>query len=119
MLGSGIFVLPGIAAAIAGPWVCLSYLIAGLFVLPALMSKAELATAMPVAGGTYSYVERSLGPWMGTITGLGNWFTLSAKTAFALVGLGGYLTIFSDASPTTVSLSILAIMITLNILGAS
>jgi APA family basic amino acid/polyamine antiporter len=119
MLGSGIFVLPGIAAAIAGPWVCLSYLIAGLFVLPALMSKAELATAMPVAGGTYSYVERSLGPWMGTITGLGNWFTLSAKTAFALVGLGGYLTIFSDANPTTVSLSILAIMITLNILGAS
>ncbi len=119
MLGSGIFVLPGLAAAIAGPWVCLSYLIAGLFVLPALLSKAELATAMPVAGGTYSYVERSLGPWMGTITGLGNWFTLSAKTAFALVGLGGYLTIFSDADPTTVSLSILAIMITLNILGAS
>ena len=119
MLGSGIFVLPGLAAAIAGPWVCLSYLIAGLFVLPALLSKAELATAMPVAGGTYSYVERSLGPWMGTITGLGNWFTLSAKTAFALVGLGGYLTIFSDASPQTVSLGILGIMITLNILGAS
>lgn len=119
MLGSGIFVLPGMAAAIAGPWVCFSYLIAGLFVLPALLSKAELATAMPVAGGTYSYVERSMGPWMGTITGLGNWFTLSAKTAFALVGLGGYLTIFSDAEPMTVSLMILAVMITLNILGAS
>ena len=119
MLGSGIFVLPGLAAAIAGPWVCLSYLIAGLFVMPALLSKAELATAMPVAGGTYSYVERSMGPWMGTITGLGNWFTLSAKTAFALVGLGGYLTIFSDADPTTVSLVILGLMITLNILGAS
>ncbi len=119
MLGSGIFVLPGLAAAIAGPWVCFSYLIAGLFVLPALLSKAELATAMPVAGGTYSYVERSMGPWMGTITGLGNWFTLSAKTAFALVGLGGYLTIFSNANPLTVSLGILGIMITLNILGAS
>jgi amino acid transporter/mannitol/fructose-specific phosphotransferase system IIA component (Ntr-type) len=119
MLGSGIFVLPGLAAAIAGPWVCFSYLIAGLFVMPALLSKAELATAMPVAGGTYVYVERSMGPWMGTITGLGNWFTLSAKTAFALVGLGGYLTIFSDADPLLVSLTILAVMITLNILGAS
>ena len=119
MLGSGIFVLPGIAAAIAGPWVCLSYLLAGLFVMPALLSKAELATAMPVAGGTYTYVERSMGPWMGTIAGLGNWFTLSAKTAFALVGLGGYLTIFSDANPMGVSLTILAIMIALNILGAS
>jgi APA family basic amino acid/polyamine antiporter len=119
MLGSGIFVLPGLAAAIAGPWVCLSYLLAGLLVLPALLSKAELATAMPVAGGTYVYVERSMGPWMGTITGLGNWFTLSAKTAFALVGLGAYLTVFSNADPMSVSLTILGIMITLNILGAS
>jgi len=119
MLGSGIFVLPGLAAAIAGPWVCFSYLIAGLFVMPALLSKAELATAMPVAGGTYVYVERSMGPWLGTITGLGNWFTLSAKTAFALVGLGGYLAIFSTANPLHVSLTILGIMITLNILGAS
>ncbi len=119
MLGSGIFVLPGMAAAIAGPWVCLSYLLAGLLVLPAMLSKAELSTAMPVAGGTYVYVERSMGPWMGTITGIGNWFTLSAKTAFALVGLGGYLTIFSNADPKTVSLSILLVMITLNILGAS
>jgi len=119
MLGSGIFVLPGLAAAIAGPWVCFSYLIAGLFVMPALLSKAELATAMPVAGGTYVYVERSMGPWMGTITGLGNWFTLSAKTAFALVGLGGYLAIFSTADPVHVSLTILAAMIALNILGAS
>ncbi len=119
MLGSGIFVLPGMAAAVAGPWVCLSYLLAGLFVMPAMLSKAELSTAMPVAGGTYVYVERSMGPWMGTITGLGNWFTLSAKTAFALVGLGGYLAIFSDADPRMVSLSILGLMITLNILGAS
>jgi basic amino acid/polyamine antiporter, APA family len=119
MLGSGIFVLPGIAASIAGPWVWLSYLVAGVFVLPALMSKAELATAMPVAGGTYVYVERSMGPWMGTITGLGTWFSLSAKTAFALVGLGGYLVLFSTADPLLVSTSILLLMIVLNILGAT
>ena len=66
MLGSGIFVLPGLAAAIAGPWVALSYMLAGVLVLPAVLSKAELATAMPVAGGTYVYIDRSMGPWMGT-----------------------------------------------------
>jgi basic amino acid/polyamine antiporter, APA family len=119
MLGSGIFVLPGLAAAIAGPWVCVSYLVAGLFVMPALLSKAELATAMPVAGGTYVYVERSMGPWMGTIAGLGTWFSLSAKTAFALVGLGGYLVLFSSVNPVIVSLSILGVMVVLNILGAT
>jgi len=97
MMGSGIFVLPGLAAAIAGPWVALSYMLAGFLVIPALFSKAELATAMPVAGGTFVYVQRSMGPWMGTVVGLGTWFALTAKTAFALVGLGGYLILFSEA----------------------
>jgi amino acid transporter/mannitol/fructose-specific phosphotransferase system IIA component (Ntr-type) len=119
MLGSGIFVLPGLAAAIAGPWVCLSYLVAGVLVLPALLSKAELATAMPVAGGTYVYVDRAMGAWMGTITGLGTWFSLSAKTSFALLGLSAYLILFTDISPKAVSLAILGLMVMLNLVGAS
>jgi len=119
MLGSGIFVLPGLAAAIAGPWVCLSYLLAGFLVLPAVLSKAELATAMPVAGGTYVYVDRSMGAWMGTITGLGTWLSLCAKTAFALAGLSGYLLYFTDISATVVSVSILVAMVALNLMGVS
>jgi APA family basic amino acid/polyamine antiporter len=119
MLGSGIFVLPGLAAAIAGPWVALSFLVAGLLVIPAVLSQTELATAMPVAGGTYVYVDRSMGSWLGIITGLGTWFSLSAKTAFALVGLGGYLVYFTDAPPKMVSLSILVVMVALNLIGAS
>ena len=118
MMGSGIFVLPGLASAIAGPWMALSYLVAGLLVLPAVMSKAELATAMPVAGGAFVYMDRSMGPWMGTIAGLGTWFSLSAKTAFALVGLGGYLVIFSDVDALPFTLSILAGLSVLNIVGA-
>ncbi len=118
MMGSGIFVLPGLAAAIAGPWVALSYMLAGFLVIPALFSKAELATAMPVAGGTFVYVQRSMGPWMGTVVGLGTWFALTAKTAFALVGLGGYLILFSEAPPLLVSLTILTAIVTINIIGA-
>jgi APA family basic amino acid/polyamine antiporter len=119
MLGSGIFVLPGLAAGIAGPWVSVSFLVAGVLVIPAVLSQAELATAMPVAGGTYVYVDRSMGSWLGIITGLGTWFSLSAKTAFALVGLGGYLVFFTDVPPKTVSLSILVMMVALNLIGAS
>jgi amino acid transporter len=119
MMGSGIFVLPGLAAAKTGPMVGLSYLLAGLLVFPALLSKAELATAMPVAGGTYVYVDRSMGPWMGTITGIGTWFSLCCKTAFALVGLGAYLVLFTSLPPLPVSLAVLAFLLTVNILGAS
>jgi len=120
MLGSGIFVLPGLAAGIAGPWVSLAYLLAGFMVLPAVLSKAELATAMPVAGGTYVYVDRAMGPWIGTITGIGTWASLSAKTAFALVGLGAYLTLFADpALVKPVSLVVLAGLVFINIRGVS
>lgn len=118
MMGSGIFVLPLLAAEVAGPWVALSYVLAGFIVLPAMLSKAELATAMPVSGGTYVYLDRSMGPWMGTIGGLGTWLALSAKTAFALVGLGAYLVIFSSFPPVLFSLLVLAALVALNILGA-
>jgi APA family basic amino acid/polyamine antiporter len=88
MVSSGLFVLPGIAFAKAGPAVILAYLLASLMVIPSLLSKAELSTAMPKAGGTYFFMERSLGPAAGVFGGLANWFALSLKSAFALMGMG-------------------------------
>ena len=94
MISSGLFVLPGIAFAIAGPAVILAYALAGLLMIPTLFAKAELSTAMPRSGGSYFFIMRSLGPLVGTFAGLGNWLAISFKTAFALVGIGsifGYL----------------------------
>lgn len=100
MIGSGIFVLPGLAESIAGPAVILAYLLAGIVVLPAALSKAEMATAMPEAGGTYLFIDRAMGPLLGTIAGVGAWFSLIFKSAFALVGLGAYLLLFAGTIPT-------------------
>jgi APA family basic amino acid/polyamine antiporter len=71
MLGSGIFVLPGIASGKTGPSIWLAYVVAALCVLPAALCKAELATAMPSSGGTYVYLDRTFGPLAGTVAGLG------------------------------------------------
>lgn len=87
MISSGLFILPAIAFSKAGPAVILSYLIAGLLLIPAVLSKAELVTAMPKAGGIYFYLERALGPAAGTFGGLANWFSLTLKSAFALLGM--------------------------------
>jgi len=87
MISSGLFVLPAIAFAKAGPAVVLSYLFASVLIVPSVLSQAELATAMPRAGGTYFYVERSLGPIWGLFGGLANWFSLALKSAFAVVGM--------------------------------
>lgn len=87
MISSGLFVLPAIAYAKAGPAVIFSYAIAAALILPSALSKAELATAMPRAGGTYFFIERSLGPVLGLFSGFAGWFSLALKSAFAIVGM--------------------------------
>ena len=96
MISSGLFILPGLAFAKAGPAVILSYVIAGLFCIPTLLSMAELTTAMPKAGGDYFYIMRGFGPLLGTVAGFSTWFSLSLKGAFALIGMGAYLSIITN-----------------------
>ena len=91
MISSGLFILPGVAFGLTGPSMCLAYLLAGILTIPALLSKAELATAMPKAGGVYFFIDRSMGPAMGTVGGLAGWFSLSFKSAFALIGMGAFI----------------------------
>ncbi len=93
MISSGLFVLPGLAYAEAGPAVILSYALAAVLMIPVLLSKAELATAMPKSGGSYFFIERSLGPLVGTVAGLANWLSIALKSAFALVGIGALATV--------------------------
>lgn len=118
MFSSGFFLLPGIAAAEAGPSVILAYFLAGLFIVPAMLSKAELSTAMPRAGGTYYFLDRSLGPMVGTVGGLGTWVALVFKSAFALLGIGAYMAVFVEVPVVEVALVLTAAFVALNVMGA-
>ena len=95
MISSGLFILPGLAYATAGPAMVYAYLLAGLLVIPSMLAKAELATAMPKAGGTYFFLERSMGAAVGTLGGIAAWFSLSFKSAFALLGIGIFAVLLS------------------------
>ncbi|WP_058367022.1 amino acid transporter [Haloparvum sedimenti] len=118
MVGSGIFILPGLAMGMAGPAVVFAYFLAGVLVLPAALSKSEMATAMPEAGGTYLYIERAMGPLFGTIAGVGTWFSLTFKGALALVGGAPYLVLLFDLPVTPVALTVASLLIVLNVVGA-
>ena len=98
-LSAGFFLLPGLAAVEAGSSIVLAYLLAALPLIPAMLCIVELSTAMPRAGGVYYFVDRSLGPYIGLITGLGTWLALILKVAFALVGMGAYIALFLPGVP--------------------
>ena len=118
MIGSGIFILPALALEIAGPMVVFAYALAGLLVVPAALSKSEMATAMPEAGGTYVYIERGMGPLLGTVAGVGTWFSLSFKGALALVGGVPYLLLLFDLPLKPVAIGLAALLIVVNVVGA-
>lgn len=118
MFSSGFFLLPGLAAAETGPSVVLAYLVSGIIVLPTMFSVAELATALPRSGGTYYIIDRSLGPMLGTIGGFGSWLALVLKSAFALIGMGAYISIFYEVDILYVAVFLTIVFGILNVVGA-
>jgi APA family basic amino acid/polyamine antiporter len=112
MIGAGIFILPGLAAEGAGPASAISFSIAGFVALLAALSLSELATGMPIAGGSYHYVNRALGGLFGSIVGWGMWTGLMFASAFYMIGFGQYIVVpipFLDGRSLIVLLGVLGL----------
>jgi len=123
MISSGIFILPGIAFSKAGPMMILGYILGGLIVLIGTLSVIELITAMPKAGGDYFFIMRTLGPLIGTISGVLSWFAICLKTAFAIFGIAGviggllYGNTMNQQTLIIISSIVTTIFLILNIIG--
>ncbi len=121
MISSGLFILPALAYSNSGPAVILAYLLASILIIPTILSKAELTTAMPKTGGIYYFTSRSMGPIMGTLGGLAAWISLAFKSAFALLGMGMFLVIFNPGMSyfqiKLVAIAFCLVFMVLNILG--
>ena len=91
MLGAGVFVVWGPAAALAGALLPLAVLIAGAVALLNAGSTAQLAAVHPVAGGAYAYGRAELGPWPGFLAGVGFVMGKTASVAAVALAIGGYL----------------------------
>jgi len=90
-IGTGIFVLTGIAAAeYAGPAISISYALAGLACMFAGLAYTELAAMVPVAGSAYTYSYIILGEFIAWLVawGLILEYTVAASTVAA--GWSGY-----------------------------
>ncbi|MFP4434232.1 MAG: amino acid permease [Phycisphaerae bacterium] len=117
MISSGLFILPGMAHEMAGPGVIWSYLLAGVLATAGALSIAELTTAMPKAGGDYFFITRGFGPGVGTVAGLLSWFSLSLKSAFAIVGMATFAAMIVQLHGLLLGASLIAVFVGLNLVG--
>nr|WP_298718974.1 amino acid permease [uncultured Steroidobacter sp.] len=93
IIGSGIFVVPGPAAAqFAGPSLVVSFLLAALGCALAGLCYSELAAMYPVAGSAYAYSSLAFGRFIGWIVGWLLILEYMLATAMLGVGWSGYFT---------------------------
>ena len=87
IVGSGIFGLPGLAAAILGPAAVLAYLVCALLVGLIGLCLAEVGSRVSHPGGLYAYVSEAFGPVAGGVAGTLLWAANSVVSSAAVATL--------------------------------
>ncbi len=95
-VGTGIFFVLSQAVPEAGPAVAVSFLIAGFAAGLAALCYAELASAVPVSGSTYSYAYTTLGELMAMVVAACLLLEYGVSTAAVSVGWSQYVNKLTD-----------------------
>ncbi|HXW99371.1 MAG TPA: amino acid permease [Methanomicrobiales archaeon] len=117
IIGTGIFVLIGVASGIAGPAVIISFLIAGFTALLTGLSTAELSSFITESGGSYIYTTKAFGRLPGFIVGWMKSFDYIVGASAVSIGFAAYFTYFVGISPSTVALVIVGSVWPLVLMG--
>jgi APA family basic amino acid/polyamine antiporter len=97
IIGAGIFVLTGTAAAkYAGPAIVISFIVSGLGCLFAGLCYAEFASMIPIAGSAYTYGYATLGEFVAWIIGWDLILEYLFGASTVAVGWSGYFSAFMD-----------------------
>jgi basic amino acid/polyamine antiporter, APA family len=122
IIGTGIFVLIGVASGIAGPAVIISFLIAGFTALLTGLSTAELSSFITEAGGSYIYTTKAFGRLPGFVVGWMKSFDYIVGASAVSVGFAAYFAYFAGIPPAAGTLVIVGslwplILMVLNLRG--
>lgn len=120
VLGSGVLIVPGLAAEIAGPASLLAWGAMTLLVLPMALSMGLLSAKFPNAGGVSHFATLAFGPRAGSLVG---WFFLMSvpigAPVAALTG-AGYMTAamgWGDGARLALAAVMLAVGLFTNVIG--
>jgi len=123
IVGSGIFGLPALVAALLGPAAILAYLVCAVLIALAGLCFAEVGSRVTSAGGIYSYARVPFGPVVGGIAGTLLWFANSvmpsaAVSNFLLITLAVFWPALEQGTPRALILaSIYLLLAIVNIRG--
>lgn len=93
VIGTGIFVLTGVAAAkYAGPAVTISFILSGLACALAGLAYAEFSSIVPASGSAYTYTYASLGEFIAFIVGWNLILEYTVTASAVASGWSGYVT---------------------------
>jgi APA family basic amino acid/polyamine antiporter len=102
IVGSGIFVILGVAIPKAGPAVLLSFVLAAVAALMSALSYAELASTIPASGSSYSYAYVTMGEIVAWAVGWMLMLEYGVSVAAVAVGWGEYLNSFLGSFGVTI-----------------
>ncbi len=91
MIGAGVFVATGISIGEAGSGgIMIAFALNGLIAIFSAISFAELSSALPAAGGAYTYIKQAFGGSIGFISGWMNWFALAVAGSLYAITFSTY-----------------------------
>lgn len=91
IVGTGIFVILGVAVPEAGPAIVISFLLAGITCAFSALSYAEMAGSIPISGSSYSYTYATMGEFVAWICGWCLMLEYGVSVAAVAVGWGQYI----------------------------
>lgn len=119
MIGGGILILAGVAFSVGGPSAILAFLLNGVIAVITALSFAEMASASPQNGGTYTFAKKALTVQIAFGVGWVVWFASLAAAAFYALGFAAFVVFtlqqipfigFENVLQHRVTLAILALL---------
>jgi len=121
IIGSGIFLMPLLAAQEAGTYSIVAWIIAGIFGILTAFCFAECAAKLPRAGGLYSYAHEAFGNFTGFLTGwsfwIGYWITIATEQWAIAWYLKFFLPQLSDLIRVAIATSVGFVLTYINFRG--
>ena len=122
VIGSAVFSLPSVLAGLTGAWSPLTFVLAGLGILAAVLCLAEVASRFTEAGGPYLYVREAFGRDLGFQAG---WLTFWIRVTSAAANLNVFIEYLSPVVPAlgrgpgrAATMAVLmALITTINVIG--